>query len=355
MMDRRTFLATTGLAGASATAGCLSTLFGTGSGEPPLVEDRPDAVYVPTHVEGMQMAGMGTAGAYRLALFYNFPHRFWLVTGQNRERVDVQEDDDVHLMASIWDEETGTVVPASNLSVEVTTGGQSVDSRRMWPMLSQNMGFHYGDNVGLDGDGTYEATVTIDPPGVRRTGAFRDRFGEVASATVEFEFSQGTLEEIPFEPLDARAGSRGAAGPMEMEMLPLARTPDRSALPGSFVGEADSGDGTFLVTVLENAPAGIEAEGPYLVVSARTPHHQFPLPMMSLSATLVRGGETAFEGPLRATLDPDLAYHYGAVLDSLDVEAGDELQLSVGVPPQVARHEGYETAFFEMSAMTLTV
>ncbi|MFB6297607.1 MAG: hypothetical protein ABEH56_03715, partial [Salinirussus sp.] len=70
---------------------------------------------------------------------------------------------------------------------------------------------------------------------------------------------------------------------------------------------------------------------------------------------LDRGGETVFDGRLTRTLDPDLGYHYGAVVGS---EPGDELTLSVLTQPQTARHEGYETAFGGlkggMSDVTLT-
>jgi hypothetical protein len=74
---------------------------------------------------------------------------------------------------------------------------------------------------------------------------------------------------------------------------------------------------------------------------------------MALDVTLTRGGETVFEGPLRRTLDPDLGYHYGAVVDG--VESGDELTVSTVTVPQVARHEGYETAFREMDDVTVTL
>jgi hypothetical protein len=78
---------------------------------------------------------------------------------------------------------------------------------------------------------------------------------------------------------------------------------------------------------------------------------------MDLSARLDRDGTTAFEGELARTLDPDLSYHYGAVVDA--VEDGDELTLTTTIPPQTARHEGYETAFGglggEMSPATISV
>jgi hypothetical protein len=74
---------------------------------------------------------------------------------------------------------------------------------------------------------------------------------------------------------------------------------------------------------------------------------------MSLSGRLQRNGETVFDDILQTTIDPDLNYHYGAVVS--DVQSGDELTVTVDAPPQTARHEGYEMAFFEMSDMELTV
>jgi hypothetical protein len=64
---------------------------------------------------------------------------------------------------------------------------------------------------------------------------------------------------------------------------------------------------------------------------------------MGLRGELVRDGDAVWTGRLRRTLDPDLGYHYGAAVPV--VESGDRLELSVGVQPQTARHEGYETAF----------
>jgi hypothetical protein len=350
-MKRRSFLRAASIVGATGVTGCLGDA-SEGSNAPPLVEDRPDAVYYPSHIEGMQMAGVGMAGDFTVGLSYSFPHRFWLATGQKREKVDIKEQDSAHLMATVWDDETNTVLPASNVAVDVTKGGTSVNKKRMWPMLSQNMGFHYGDNVALDGDGTYEAAVTVDPMGARRTGDFAGRFGSAASTTVEFEFSQSALEELMFRRLDEKKGQRGSVSPMEMEMMPVSHLPVAPDLPGSNVGEATSGDGVFLVRKLADPPAGIDAEGTYLALSPRTPYNRYPLPMMSLSAVLSRGGEAVVEDDSRPTLDPGLGYHYGAIVDT--VESGDELELSVTVPPQVARHEGYETAFFDMPSMTLT-
>ena len=355
-MHRRQFLrAGAGLALATPAAGCLSRLgFGTRSvGAPPVVEDRPDAVYVPSHVEGMEMVGTAEAGPYGVALFFSYPHRFWLVTGEDVEKVEIADDDSVHLMASLWDRETSAVVPTGSLTLEVSRDGEQVLRRPPWPMLSQNMGFHFGDNLALPGEGTYDVAVEVGPIGARRTGAFRDRFGESASAEFSFEFSRSALQEIDFRRLDDRKGERGAVDPMEMGMMPTGQLPPPGDLPGRAVGEAAAGDGQFVVRALDSPPAGVDGPGAYLAVSARTPYNRYPLPFMSISASLGGDGGSDDPGPLTATLDPDLGYHYGTTVGS--IESGDTHILEFGAPPQVSRHEGYETAFLRMEPASIGV
>jgi hypothetical protein len=351
-MDRRTFLRVGGaVCGTTALAGCLGGLLEP-VGEPPIVEDRPDAVYYPTHVEGMQMAGMQNGESYNVALSYTFPHRFWLVTGDDRRKVEVRDEDSLHLMATVWDPKTGIALPTANLSVEVRQDGETVAEKSMWPMVSQNMGFHFGDNVALEGDGSYEVETRIGAMDTRRTGSFQGQFTEPVTASFDLEFDQSSLEDVMFQRFEDRQGEPGAIEPMEMEMMPIAQLPQREELPGTVLGQATSGDGTFVATVLENPPEGIEASGSYLAVSARTPYNRYPLPFMSVSASLVRDGETVFDGECTPTLDSDLDYHYGAVVDS--VRPDDDLTLGFGTPPQIARHEGYETAFLEMTETAVT-
>lgn len=351
-MNRRSVLRTGGILSVSALAGC-SGLFETRTmvQAPPLVKNRPDAVYIPTHKEGMKMGGMAKQGRYRLALFYSYPHRFWLMgggTAKQQKKVTIESDDDLHLMASVWDSKTETVLPAGNVEVDLSKGDWS-DRRTMWPMLSQNMGFHFGDNIGLDGDGKYTAKVRIGGLSVRRTGSLAGHYGDGATLTTSFEFDRDTLEEIPFQRLDDRKGQKGAIQPMEMDM-PMSHVPEKSDLPGTFVGNGSSGDADFLVTTVENTDL---APDTYLLVSPRTPYNHYPIPMMSLSATVKRGGKTVFDDVLKATIDPDIGLHYGANVTS--AEKGDDLTIRVDSPPIVSRHEGYETAFLKMSKMQLTL
>jgi hypothetical protein len=348
-MKRRTLLAATGAGLAAATAGC-GLLETRSARAPPLVENRPDAVYYPTHVEGLEMAGTGRDGRYRFALTYSFPHRFWLVNGDRRNIVELDGSTDVHLMLTAWDDETGRVLPASTNAATVTTGDETPVDRRLWPMLSQNMGVHFGDNVALAGDGSYEATVSVGPLGFRRSGALAGAFEDAGEVTISFDFASSTLEEVAFRRLDDKQGQRGAVSPMGMEMLPTATTPAPGDMPGTLLGEATSGDAKLVVTRLETVPAGIDGSGPYLAVSARTPHNRYPLPFLGLQATVQQGG-TRTEASLTGTLDDVLGYHYGTVLEA--DAAIEELVLDPGAPPQIARHEGYETAFLAMSTETI--
>ncbi|PSQ18568.1 fe2+ transport protein [Halobacteriales archaeon QS_8_69_26] len=370
-MHRRRLLRIGAAAGAAGVAGCLDGSGGDdgtgseegttpdGTGEPTTggatTEDRdaPDGVYVQPFVETMVNAGTAREGDLAFAVFWTTPHVFWTMTGADRSRHSKDDEDAVHLMATVWDPETGTVLPEVGLSVELTREDDLVSEEVIYPMLSQRMGFHWGANFPLPGDGTYTASVSVSGMGIDRTGAFAGRFGDPVTAGIEFEFTPENRERVGTEEV-AGAGDPGAVQPMEMGDLPDSRLPAPGDLPGTVAGTARSDDADMVVTRLSPAEADRFTDGTgYLAVSARTRYNDLVLPIMGLSATVDRDGETVFDGTLSRTLDPDLGYHYGAPVGSLS--AGDEVTLSVGTPPQVGRHEGYETAFLEMPDVTVTL
>jgi hypothetical protein len=356
-MDRRRVLTNAaGLAGLG-LAGCTdrfgSTDDGTDPARPTVPADRDARVYVPSHRDGMAMQGTRDAGDYRVGLMYTYPHRFWIVTGTDTERVDVREEDTVHLMAVVFDAETNTVLPVgAGVSITIERDGEFVAEKAPWPMISQPMGFHYGDNYALDGDGTYDVTVTIGSIGAATFGALAGRFDERATTTFELEYSRSDRDQLEVRQFEDRRGDPGAVSMMDMGMLPLSQVPAPAELPGRVVGEGPSGDATVVVTAVDEAPF-VEGDGSYLLVSPRTPYNRVPLPSMSLSATLSRGDEPVFDGRLAGGIEPTAGFHYGATVDA--VEAGDELTVAVDSPPQMSRHEGYETAFVDMADVALTL
>jgi len=247
---RRAILSTAAL-GLGATAGCLGSVFETtNSRSPSVLADRPDAVYVPSHQEEMGTIGRATAGDLAVAVTYSYPHRFWTVEREDGSwttiRTEVTRDDAVHLMATPFHEPTGTVVPNTGLSAELTRDGSLVSQEIVYPMLSQRMGVHYGANFPLPGDGSYDVTVSVGGTGDERYGAFEGLFGDPATGTVSFEYSEAARNDLALQRLDDRAGERAAVDPMSMGMLPDGRLPD--PLPGDRVGTATLGDARFVLT-----------------------------------------------------------------------------------------------------------
>ena len=355
-LRRRAFLAAAG-SGLAATAGCLGfELDSAGFAPPAVLEDRPSAVYVPGHSEGMGMLGRAETDEYAVAVTYSYAHRFWNVNGDDTTRTDAETDDDVHLMTLVWDPATGTVLPETGVEVAIEQNGELVTQEVVYPMLSQTMGFHYGGNFSLAGDGSYTVDVTVGAVRTRRTGGFRGRFTEPATLSVDFEYTRADRNALAVERFDDRAGTEDALAPMSMGGFPDGRLPPADTLPGTVLATPTSDDATLATTLLDSPPAGVDGDGPYLAVSARTPHNRRVIPAMALTAAVRRDGTTVAETELTRTLDPELGYHYG---DTLDVQSGDDLRLRPTVQPQVARHEGYETAFGgvsgEMESVTIAV
>jgi hypothetical protein len=361
-MQRRQLLRTLpGLALAGA-AGCLgdggSEGDGTGTQTPTgtptetAVTDGPDGVYVQSYLEGMAMpeSGMSMGGDYSFGLMLAVPHNFWTVTGSDLSRHQREDSQSVHLMVQVWDEETGVVLPESGVSVEILQDGETVSEEVIYPMLSQRMGFHYGGNFTLDGDGSYTARVSASPLSAEPMGSFAGRFDEATTVDLAFEFNQAVRDQLTIEELD-QAGDPGAIRPMEMGMMPTGVAAAPEELPGETVGTQRVDDADFVLKAAENGLAG--DAGAYLYVSARTPHNDLVLPMMSLDATVTRDGEAVYDGQLTRAIHPDVQYHYGTRVDS--IESGDEVEITVVTPPQVGRHEGYETAFLRMDGASFTL
>lgn len=378
-MNRRRFLQTTAVAGSIGTAGCLESL-GLGDDDSssdvprpggygddaPLVQDPPQAAYIPTHREGMVMPGAVRAGEYAVGPMVSQHHPFWLVTGETVEPVEVQPEDSVHLMITVWDPETRTVLPSDEgLSIEIYRDGDPIEELSPWSMLSQSMGVHFGDNVPLDGDGTYEIQVTVPPIGTDKTGSFEGRFEESATATFEFTFDQAFRDTV-FDRIamvdEENWGVRGAIEPgggMDGEMdgaggpgpIPFSELPPSEALPGALLGDpsADdfpksSDDAAVPATIVDGESRF--GSDPYLLVSPRTPYNRNPLPATALTAVLEENGDFVAETPLEATLDDETGLHYGAAMPEL--ASADTVTIVVDAPPQTARHQGYETAFIDM-------
>ncbi|MUV89912.1 fe2+ transport protein [Halapricum sp. CBA1109] len=342
-MQRRQFLAAGGAAVALGVAGCTAGRETTATGRT-TADAETGGIYVQRFRETMSMQGTAADGDYQFALLATVPHTFWTVTGKTVTEVERTDEDTVHLMASVWDGQTGTVLPETGLSVEVTRDGEVVSQEVIYPMLSQPMGFHYGGNFTLDGSGTYTATVSVGGTGIERRGAFAGRFSDPGSVEIPLALTESTRADISSTRIE-QGGSPGALAPSESLPMPTGVLPPAAELPGTVRGRVRIDDADFVVTTLD--------DGEYVAVSARTRYNRYVLPAMALEATVERDGAVVFEGRLDRTLGSRLGYHYGTSVDG--VRDGDQVTLTVATPPQVGRHEGYERAFLSTGARTLTL
>ena len=69
-----------------------------------------------------------------------------------------------HLMVMLNDAHTGVPIPYAGVWATIVKRGAVVYDERQWPMLSEYMGPHYGNDVTLPGDGTYRLSLLVSPP-----------------------------------------------------------------------------------------------------------------------------------------------------------------------------------------------
>jgi hypothetical protein len=358
-MQRRRLLQSLPALTAVATAGCMSdsggstatTADATDAAESTTTTpDGPSGIYVQTFMDEMSMVGMGKAGDLRAMLMLSIPHNFWNVNGTSVEQTTVADADSFHLMTSVFDAETGRVLPSS-VSTEVVQDDDLVTQEVTYPMLSQRMGFHYGANFELPEFGSYTARVNFEGLGsTRGIGALEGKYESSTTLEVAFEWTESVADAFSVRDVDA-GGQAGAVKPMGSMDAPMGRLPAPDALPGTVVGSKVADGANLVVGRVDDGDRF--ADGDYLYVSARTRYNGFVVPMMGLEATVRRDGETVFSDRLAPTVDPKAGYHYGAAVDGL--EAGDEVAVSATTPSQVARHEGYERAFRQLGSRTFQV
>ncbi|MDZ7702459.1 MAG: hypothetical protein U5J98_10600 [Halobacteriales archaeon] len=357
-VGRRELLAGLGTAAAASLAGCTGGLSGDGGGASPTAA-RPspgeggDGAYVPTHRDMMQMIGMQRDGRLVATLSYTVPHQFFLVTGTRTNQATIADGDTMHLMVQVMDGETGVVAPGVEPTIELTKDGEAVGANQPWPMLSQSMGFHFGDNVAPSGEGAWRFDVTVNAANGVLSTDLADVFTK-RTFSFEREFAPEDAAELGFMGAGGRAGDPGVLAPMSMEMMTVPQQPAFDALPIE-VTDPQLTDDVAAAVGTHDDPAALGFDGgeAALVVATQTRYNRYQLGFMGLRATVTRGGEEVFAGDLSSAVDGGLGHYYGAATPAL--EAGDEVEVEFVTPPQVARHVGYETAFLQLEPLTFTL
>jgi hypothetical protein len=351
-MNRRQYLAVLGAGTLTGLAGCEMQPLGGDQDTP--TEGATSGIYRPTHRDEMQMLGRtsGSSDRLRVALSATIPHEFWLVTGQRTNRSEIRDEATMHLMASVWDRETGFVAPSVSPSITIFRDDEQVGSLTPWSMLSQPMGLHYGDNVAISGSGEYRFEVSVNGATEELSGGLGDVF-QSDSVTITNSFDPETIGSLGTISAE-NSGEPGAISPMQMEMITITQqlSYSDSALPFT-----EPQQGSDIRTAVALAPSSdVDAftdSDQALLVAPQTRYNRFPVPLMGVDVTVTRDGSTVFDGELSPGIHPDVGHYYGAGVS--DIQSGDEITVSYTTPPQFARHVGYEVAFFELEDQTFTL
>ena len=140
----------------------------------------------------MQVLDRTVEEGMRVEVATSEPTTFTIFQGDQSREVTPTADDSLHLMALLADDKTGERIPYSEVWATVTDAeGEVVFDERLWPMLSQGMGTHYGINVPLPGPGTYDVSMQVGPPQAARHPEYTDRWTEPFTFETTLEWEGG--------------------------------------------------------------------------------------------------------------------------------------------------------------------
>lgn len=89
---------------------------------------------------------------------------FVVYDGTSERIVKPGKDTTFHLMVYVNDARTNVPIPYAGVWATIHQGSKLIYDERLWPMISEYMGPHYGNDVKLPGTGTYKLSLLISPP-----------------------------------------------------------------------------------------------------------------------------------------------------------------------------------------------
>lgn len=110
------------------------------------------------------------------------PVPFYVDNGTSFSEVKPTRKSSFHLMVMLSDRHTGVAIPYAKVWAEIFRNHKLVFNEPQWPMLSEYMGPHYGNDVALPGPGTYTLTLLVSAP----EAAMHVEYAHMWSGTHEF-------------------------------------------------------------------------------------------------------------------------------------------------------------------------
>jgi uncharacterized protein involved in high-affinity Fe2+ transport len=89
---------------------------------------------------------------------------FVIYNGTKERTVKLPKHASFHLMVELNDARSKEPIPYASVWATIRRNGKVVYDERQWPMISEYLGPHYGNDVSLPGAGHYQLSLLISPP-----------------------------------------------------------------------------------------------------------------------------------------------------------------------------------------------
>jgi hypothetical protein len=89
---------------------------------------------------------------------------FVVYDGTSERTIKPGKNTTFHLMVYLDDARTHVPIPYAGVWATIRQADKLIYDERMWPMICEYMGPHYGNDVKLPGKGTYQLSLLISPP-----------------------------------------------------------------------------------------------------------------------------------------------------------------------------------------------
>ncbi len=116
---------------------------------------------------------------------------FLVYDGSTERMVRPSRNTSFHLMVMLNDARSNYPIPYASVWATIRKRGRIVFDERQWPMLSEYMGPHYGNNVTLPGPGRYQLSLLISPPVAARHIEYKNVWLKSHQVTFTFNWKPG--------------------------------------------------------------------------------------------------------------------------------------------------------------------
>ena len=129
--------------------------------------------------------GTTEAGDYILGYAQEEAEPMYTLAGEGEFELDEPGDENCHLEAVVADRGDKRFVPYCDVSATLERDGEEYGPFELDFLWHPGV-YHYGSNVEVPGDGTYDMHVTVEPPEFHRHDEQNgDRYGETVEVTFE--------------------------------------------------------------------------------------------------------------------------------------------------------------------------